>query len=302
MSDSCTHPGCEWHIRHYFSRFYHPDWDTSHFKPPPNALICKIHISFSFLLSRLSAINLDLIWICKENGFWVAVWTNPKSSPVKRATVRWRIDIALQQERCSKSLDRNAYLNRSLICCRQNKSLWRDWSIWFWLIGPTLVKDLIMSVTGLLPGLHCDLGIEKVGSVWRKRPCSLTDLALTLSKIYDSRWCAVLIKIDYIALLVLCPSVMALLSRIHVHSFSAVLTAFRVFLSSLFYSCFIWCFTPPFVSQSAMHLIMIVKILSFIGVMQCAWHAHPRTITDRQAQEFLSMTLLKGVIIIAGKS
>lgn len=45
-----------------------------------------------------------------------------------------------------------------------------------------------------------------------------------------------------------------------------------------------------------MHLMIIVRILSFITVI---WRA--RTIADRQAQGFLSMTLLKEVIIIGGK-
>lgn len=155
----------------------------------------------------------------------------------------------------------------------------------------------MMTVTGVLLAQCCDWSVEKVGSVWRKRPCSLTDLAPTLSEIYDSRWCAVLIKIDYRALLVLCPSVIVLLS---LYTSSFILFIFIIFSCTPFFHSFvIWCFIPAFVtSRLSMHLTVIVEILSFITMTHHRMHIH----TPSQAhKDFLSMTLLKEVIIIGGK-
>lgn len=70
--------------------------------------------------------------------------------------------------------------------------------------------------------------------VWQQRPCSLTDLSLVLSKMYDSRWCKVLIKIDFRALLVLCPSVIELLS-LCICAFIRILTDFHVSALLLLY-------------------------------------------------------------------
>lgn len=59
--------------------------------------------------------------------------------------------------------------------------------------------------------------------VWQQRPCSLTDL-----------WCKVLIKIDFRALLVLCPSVIELLS-LSICAFIRILTDFHVSALLLLY-------------------------------------------------------------------
>lgn len=151
---------------------------------------------------------------------------------------------------------------------------------------------MIMTVTGLLLGHRCDWSSEKVGSVWQKRPCSLTDLAPTLSKIYGSRWCAVLIKIDYRALLVWCPSVIVLLSRC---SCSCILTILNSFL----------CILVPALLL-LFHLVLYSSLCDKPGG-DASDDDSKNIVThnQRHAQThtgFLSMTLLKEVIIIGGKS